>query len=543
MHATNARSSADDEFDPPRRQRAPHRLVRRALGDEKARGVRAVDPHGRHAAELRMIGDDDRRGRRREHPPAHLGDDARVIGQRAVRRDPARADEREIDVVLRKLVDRVEAERRVLVVGEFAAEQRHAVAVAPAEHAGDPPVVRVDAQAMAIGERERHRVNRAARVEQHRRAVGHEFGRTPADRAFRVRVRRVALGHARLVAVGRERAAMRRDHEAARGERVQIAADRLARHVERVHELRDRQRTRAAEFGQDVAMTLFSKHGARRGRAAGGSVEGEWRAIVVRRERFAPAADRPPSSVLRGRWRRGDSSAVGHPTRAVRHRPSVTGRAKPTAGNRTPTAGRGPAVDSQPNIDAPSRIGRRATGRACRVSSAAHRRRSAARISSPRDRGSTDNRTHRPPPQPIGCHRRSDRSSQPVSRDRFPPSIARPPSPHRARRRRRVRGRPARHPAAARIRAQAARLPPRAHAYRSGLSRSTRASHARLRRKSADSTAPASAIAPASTNADTNEPLRSTMNPVTAGPMTPDRLPMQCRQPLTAPTRPGATMS
>lgn len=218
-------------------------------------------------------------------------------------------------------------------------------------------------------------------------------------------------------------------------------------------------------------------------------------ARAVRAGRRSPAVLRASRAVAPRRFIRRRPSDTGHPTRAVRHRPSVTGRAKPTAGNRTPTANRGPAVDSQPNIDAPSRIGRRATGRACRVSSAAHRRRSAARISSPRDRGSADNRTHRPPPQPIGCHRRSDGSSQPVSRDRFPPSIARPPSPHRARRRRRVRGRPARHPAAARIRAQAARLAPTpteadfraAHAHRThgcaGRARTAPRPRARSRRQ------------------------------------------------------------
>lgn len=218
-------------------------------------------------------------------------------------------------------------------------------------------------------------------------------------------------------------------------------------------------------------------------------------ARAVRAGRRSPAVLRASRAVAPRRFIRRRPSDTDRPPPAGRNRPCETDRGQPDADSRPGPCRRLATEHRRPVAHRPSRIGRRATGRACRVSSAAHRRRSAARISSPRDRGSADNRTHRPPPQPIGCHRRSDRSSQPISRDRFPPSIARPPSPHRARRRRRVRGRPARHPAAARIRAQAARLAPTpteadfraAHAHRThgcaGRARTAPRPRARSRRQ------------------------------------------------------------
>lgn len=218
-------------------------------------------------------------------------------------------------------------------------------------------------------------------------------------------------------------------------------------------------------------------------------------ARAVRAGRRSPAVLRASRAVAPRRFVRRRPSDMGRPPPAGRNRPCETSRGQPDADSRPGPCRRLATEHRRPVAHRPSRIGRRATGRACRVSSAAHRRRSAARISSPRDRGSADNRTRRPPPQPIGCHRRSDRSSQPISRDRFPPSIARPPSSHRARRRRRVRGRPARHPAAARIRAQAARLAPTpteadfraAHAHRThgcaGRARTAPRPRARSRRQ------------------------------------------------------------
>lgn len=213
-------------------------------------------------------------------------------------------------------------------------------------------------------------------------------------------------------------------------------------------------------------------------------------ARAVRAGRRSPAVLRASRAVAPRRFVRRRPSDTGRPPPAVRNRPCKTDRGQPDADSRPGPCRRLATEHRRPVAHRPSR------NRPCVPGvTAAHRRRSAARISSPRDRGSTDNRTHRPPPQPIGCHRRSDRSSQPISRDRFPPSIARPPSPHRARRRRRVRGRPARHPAAARIRAQAARLAPTpteadfraAHAHRThgcaGRARTAPRPRARSRRQ------------------------------------------------------------
>lgn len=257
----------------------------------------------------------------------------------------------------------------------------------------------------------------------------------------------------------------------------------------------------------------------------------------------AVRAGRRSPAVLRA------SRAVA-PRRFVRRRPSDTGRPPPAVRNRPCETDRGqPAADSRPGP--------------CRRLATEHRRPVAHRPS--RNRPCVPGVVRGPPPAVGGAHfiasrprigRQPHASTAPAA-DRLPPpfrpviathlprqipAIDRPASVAAPRSSATARARAACSASSRRPHSRPSRTP-RTHAYRSGLSRSTRASHARLRRKSADSTAPASAIAPASTNADTNEPLRSTMNPVTAGPMTPDRLPMQCRQPLTAPTRPGATMS
>lgn len=213
-------------------------------------------------------------------------------------------------------------------------------------------------------------------------------------------------------------------------------------------------------------------------------------ARAVRAGRRSPAVLRASRAVAPRRFIRRRPSDMGRPPPAGRNRPCETDRGQPDADSRPGPCRRLATEHRRPVAHRPSR------NRPCvpgvirgppPAVGGAHFIASRPRIGR-QPHAST-------PPQPIGCHRRSDRSSQPISRDRFPPSIARPPSPHRARRRRRVRGRPARHPAAARIRAQAARLAPTpteadfraAHAHRThgcaGRARTAPRPRARSRRQ------------------------------------------------------------
>ena len=52
-----------------------------------------------------------------------------------------------------ELLHGVEAEGRLLVVGELAAQQRYAIPVAAAEQKRNAPVIGIDREPMAVGER------------------------------------------------------------------------------------------------------------------------------------------------------------------------------------------------------------------------------------------------------------------------------------------------------------------------------------------------------------------------------------------------------
>lgn len=110
-------------------------------------------------------------------PPRRSGQRIGIVraSSPAALRDTARADEREIGVRLAQLLDRIEAEGGVFEVRQFAAGQSHAIVVATPEQQRDAPVVGVDGELVAVGQRPRHRLGRAARIDNDRCTVRREL--------------------------------------------------------------------------------------------------------------------------------------------------------------------------------------------------------------------------------------------------------------------------------------------------------------------------------------------------------------------------------
>src|SRR3954447_26135637 len=104
----------DDGLQPPPRQRLRDRLRRLAVEDEGCGALGLDDSDRRQAPELRLVDEDVGPARDGKHARALLGRGAPVIGDLALKREAAGADEGDVDAEAVERGDDVEADRRLL---------------------------------------------------------------------------------------------------------------------------------------------------------------------------------------------------------------------------------------------------------------------------------------------------------------------------------------------------------------------------------------------------------------------------------------------
>ncbi len=97
-------------------------------------------------------------------------------------------------------------------------------------------------------------------VEDQRGAIRHQLRRAHADGALAFGVDRGPGLGVRLGPLGRERAAVREDQQAARRQRVEVAPDGLARDIQLAHQFANGQRAAGGELVEDEFLPLFSQH-------------------------------------------------------------------------------------------------------------------------------------------------------------------------------------------------------------------------------------------------------------------------------------------
>ena len=220
-----------------------------------ARGALGLDDADRRQApELRLVDEDVGPARDGEHARALLGRGPPVIGDLAVKRETAGADEGDVDAEAVERGDDVEADRRLLGGVDLAAEHVDARAGDAAEELRVRQAVGADGEVALAHQGARDLERGGARIEQHHHPVLDEVRRRPADRRLALGVLVRALVEGGFDDLAPRRAAMDDVEPAALGKRLEVAPDRLARDAESLRQLLDADDAGRGDPLQDLVM-------------------------------------------------------------------------------------------------------------------------------------------------------------------------------------------------------------------------------------------------------------------------------------------------